>query len=53
MKDPFWKYCQQQWDELLPGGDISDFPGVARHLAESYLKSDDVKGVLDNKQVNK
>ena len=52
MKDPFWNYCQSEWDELLPVGDISDFPAVALQLAESFLKSDAVKGVLDNKQVS-
>lgn len=44
---PFWKHCQKLWDEVLPGGDISQYDAAAHTIAKNFLLTPDVKGCWD------
>lgn len=45
-QDPFWKYCQERWDDVLPAGDLSQYPATAVTLAQEFLQTDDVRCFL-------
>ena len=44
---PFWKHCQQLWDEVLPAGEIAEYDAAAHSIAKDFLLTPDVRGCWD------